>query len=521
MNDKLHDALNEISDKHLNEAETYQNRSRTPYWFAAVAALLIVAIGIGAIFGGSGIPGTTTGPIQLGSNPAIPTNAPTSPSTAPIHQTVPTLPQPSGVTPPEDLLLTNLVAAPKYPQMCKKPNNLDYGSDWQAYQAAEQAWRDSKKQQYNQPDGYADSLANFFFTSMAEFLQGEGNPTYSPLNVYMAMAMLAETTGGNSRQQILDLFGLETIEQLRQQASHVWNAHYCDDGETTLLMANSIWLDDFYSFHESTTGLLADHYFASSFSGDLGTAEMDAQLQAWLNANTGGLLKDQAQNVKLDPLTVFALASTVYFTAGWQDEFSVSKTKDDIFHCVDKDLTIPFMNQTFSQYTYYWGENFGAISLKLTGDNRMWLILPDEGYTVADILASDDYLRMTLAPGSWKNQMIYKINLSLPKFDVVSQQDLIPGMKNLGVTDVFNSEISDFSPMTDTPYLKVNQINHAARVAIDEEGCVAAAFTVMDNVSDGMPVELKEIDFILDRPFLFIVSSRDNLPLFSGIVNEP
>lgn len=524
MNDKLHDALNEISDKHLNEAETYKKPNHKPYWFAAVAALLIVAIGMGAILGGNGIPGTTTGPLQLASKPTSGIFRPSQPTHSPLPTapiTFPTLPQPSGVTPPELLELANLVAAPQYPKMAQKPNEMDYPGNWDAYNAANKAWRDNQKQQYNQPDGYADSLTNFFFASMAEFLQGGGNPTYSPLNVYMAMAMLAETTGSSSRQQILDLFGLETIEQLRQQASYVWNAHYNDDGETTLLMANSLWLDDFFSFHENTTNLLANHYFASTFHGDLGTAEMDAQLQAWLNANTGGLLKDQAQNVKLDPLTVFALASTVYFTAGWQDEFSVNKTKDDIFHCAHKDLTTPFMNQTFSQYTYYWGENFGAISLKLTGNNRMWLILPDEGHTVAEIMESDDYLRMTLAPGSWKNQMIYKINLSLPKFDVVSQKDLISGMKNLGVTDVFDSELSDFSPMTDTPYLKVNQINHAARVAIDEKGCVAAAFTVLAAPGAGMPVELKEIDFILDRPFLFIVSSRDNLPLFSGIVNEP
>ena len=181
----------------------------------------------------------------------------------------------------------------------------------------------------------------------------------------------------------------------------------------------------------------------------------------------------------------------------------------------------PFMNQTFTQYTYYWGENFGAISLGLTGNNKMWLILPDKGHTVEEILESDDYLRMTLEPGSWENQKVYKINLSLPKFDVVSQQDLIEGMKNLGVTDIFNSEISDFTPMTETPNLYLGQINHAARVAIDEEGCIAAAFTVIATYGTGMPADLKEIDFTLDRPFLFVVSSRDNLPLFAGVVNEP
>jgi hypothetical protein len=29
------------------------------------------------------------------------------------------------------------------------------------------------------------------------------------------------------------------------------------------------------------------------------------------------------------------------------------------------------------------------------------------------------------------------------------------------------------------------------------------------------------MDFTLDRPFLFCVESRDGLPLFAGIVNEP
>jgi serine protease inhibitor len=151
----------------------------------------------------------------------------------------------------------------------------------------------------------------------------------------------------------------------------------------------------------------------------------------------------------------------------------------------------------------------------------MWLILPDEGYTTTDILASEDYLRMTLNPGSWENKRTYKINLSLPKFDVVNQIDLIDGMKAMGVTDIFDDTISDFTPMTDTPMLYVDQINHAARVSIDEEGCIAAAFTVILAGQESMPPELEELDFILDRSFLFVVSSRDNLPLFAGVVNEP
>ncbi len=417
----------------------------------------------------------------------------------------------------------NLIAKPQYPQMARNPDYDDNSADIEAQKEAYLAWSTSQSQQYNQPEGYADSLTEFFADSMTEFLQGEGNPTYSPLNAYMAMAMLAETTDGNSRQQILDLFGVDTIEQLRQQASYVWNAHYSDDGQTTLLLANSLWLDNAYGFKKPTAQLLANYYFASSYSGDLGTKKMDQLLQNWLDENTGGLLKDQTENVKLNPQTVFSLVSTVYFSADWwTTRFYAGNTKESLFHAPNDDLLTFFMNQTFIKHTYYWADNFGAVSIGLSGENKMWLILPEEGYTTADVLSSNDYLEMTLNPEKWENQKIfYKIHLSLPKFDVTSQQDLIAGMKNLGVTDVFDSEISDFAPMTDTQGVYVSGINHAVRVAIDEKGCTAGAFTVIMQAGITKPLEEDEMDFVLDRPFLFVVSSRDNLPLFAGIINEP
>lgn len=474
------------------DAYTQKKRRVKPYWFAAVAAVLVLTICLSMFVGGNIIPGGTTGPVQIGSDPT------TDPNTQYV----------------------NLLAVPVYPEMATYPNYTDY-SDWEEYDQAYTAWRESQQLQYNQPNGYADSLKNFFHVSIAQFLQGEGNPTYSPVNVYLAMAMLAETTGGNSRQQILDLFGVDNIEQLRQQASNVWNAHYCQDGQTSMLLANSLWLNDQYTFRRSTADLLAERYYASSFSGDLGSDGMNKMLHDWLNENTGGLLKQQAENIYLDPETVFALASTVYFTASWKDEFSEQLTKDDIFHSPEGDLTVSFMNKTINHEMVYWGEHFKAMYLKLTGDNRMWLILPDEGYTVAQILESDDYLKMTMDPGAWEKKGVYMIHLSLPKFDVDHQMDLIQGMQAMGVTDIFDYRVSNFTPITETPSLYVSRINHAARVAIDEKGCVGAAFTVIQIDPGTAPGDGEEFRFVLDRPFLFVVSSRDNLPLFAGVVNEP
>lgn len=498
MNKKLNNALNEISDKHLAEAENYK-RNRRPLWVGAVAAVLALVIAISMI------------PIlrpdaNMESNPTGTTNS--TPNTTPNY-TFTTAPS----------YLRYCVAAPQYPQLVVIPDQSDYNNDYEAYDAAYKAWRESQKAQYNQPNGYADSLTPFFADSIRLLLSGEENSVYAPLNVYMALAMLAETTDGNSRQQILDLLGAESIEQLRQQATDVWNAHYAADGRSDLRLANALWLDESYDFH-GTPHVLAAYYYASTFHGDLGTQEMDEELRRWLNANTGELLYDQTQGLSMDPQTVFALTSTVYFAARWDGQFSEKNTKDGIFHAPGGNITTSFMNKSAYEIPYYWGSNFSAVSLELSGDNDMWLILPDEGVTMAEVLASDEYLQLILDPNGWENRVYGNmVHLSLPKFDVSSSMDLCGDMQALGITDVFDASVADFSALTNTPGLSVTAFRHAARVAIDEEGVVGAAYTVI--MAAGAVPPDGEIYFTLDRPFLFVVSSQDHLPIFAGTVMEP
>lgn len=69
--------------------------------------------------------------------------------------------------------------------------------------------------------------------------------------------MLAELIGGESRQQILDLVGANSVEELRSQANAVWNAQYQNDGATTTILASSLWLNEEVSFVPETMNLLA------------------------------------------------------------------------------------------------------------------------------------------------------------------------------------------------------------------------------------------------------------------------
>ena len=128
-----------------------------------------------------------------------------------------------------------------------------------------------------------------------------------------------------------------------------------------------------------------------------------------------------------------------------------------------------------------------------------------------------------LSRSDWENGKFLTVNLSLPKFDVSSDFDLAAGLKTLGVTDVFDETLADFTPSIENSEgsIALSRAEHAARAAIDEEGVTAAAaYTVMMETSAAMPPD-EEIDFTLDRPFIFAITSQDGLPLFIGIVNNP
>ena len=421
-----------------------------------------------------------------------------------------------------------LLAAASYPEMAPYPNEMAYVNektgefDSEGFDAVYTAWREDRQAQYSQPAGYAQGLNTFFQAGIPAFLAAENtNAVCSPLNLYIALAMLAEVTAGETRQQVLDLLNVAEIDALRTQAGHVWNAHYCADSATTSILANSVWMDSGLTYDASVLQTLADQYYASAFQGDLGSEEMDKLLQDWINEQTGGLLEEQAQNLHMDPATVFALASTIYYRAKWRNEFWEENNTEALFHSPHGDVPATYMNKTLTYGPYYWGADFGAVSLGLEDGSQMWLILPDEGKTPQDLLASGYALDLILGnPYESENQKSLRVNLSLPKFDIVSDLNLNDSLKSLGISHVFDPESAEFSLIQSQDSCWLDSVEHAARVAIDEEGVTAAAYTVMMAAGAGRPPE-DEMDFILDRPFLFIITSRDNLPLFAGVVNQP
>ena len=88
-------------------------------------------------------------------------------------------------------------------------------------------------------------------------------------------------------------------------------------------------------------------------------------------------------------------------------------------------------------------------------------------------------------------------------------------------TDALDPQVSDFTPITEEiDNLYLSSAEHAAMVEIDEQGIKGAAYVDFGLLGGGIPKEREEIDFILDRPFIFVVYSSDGSVLFEGIVRN-
>ena len=466
----LFDAVTNLPDKYVKEAK----KRKIPRWTAAVAAVLTAVILLG-IFFGSGV--------DLGRG---------------------------GV---------QVLAAAEYPQMTAYPNEQKYIKwngefDDEAFQPVYDRWRDDLNA-LRPEEGFADGLETYFPTAARALLSGQGSRVCSPLNVYMALAMLAEITDGDTRQEILAALGSDDLEDLRTQAKAVWRSVYRQDGAVNSVLANSLWLNEGSSFRQETVDLLAENYYASVYRGEMGSDGLNQALRDWLDEQTGGLLKNATKSARFSPDTVLALASTVYFQSKWKEEFSKSKTQEDIFHGLSGDTSVDFLRSDGAD-TYYWGEGFAAYGKLLESGGTMWFFLPDEGVTPEDLLAGEAVFTLAADSDRWEDQTRLIVHVSIPKFDIFQQQTLTDALETMGISKVFDLGQADFSPISDND-LYLSQADHAARLIIDEEGVTAAAYTLMEAAGAARPPE-EEVDFRLDRPFLTMVTSRDGLLLFAGIV---
>lgn len=362
----------------------------------------------------------------------------------------------------------------------------------------------------------------FFSKTIRTFLkdQKSKNNVFSPISLYLALSIAAEISDGNTRRQILDLLAQENIDTLRTYAGSVLAKNHIDDERAKCIFATSLWTNNNFEYKKGTAENIADKYNSAVFSGDPASIEYNKKLQNWLNEKTGGLLTNYISNIEMSPEMAIFLASTVYFCGRWKNKFNKNLTQENIFYTPTGDKKCDFMNDE-RRCNYFWGSNFTAINLYFILNGEIRLILPNKGVSPEEILNDDEAVDFMLHTEHYANEKYVLADISVPKFDISTDIDLGSGLRELGISDIFDGKESDFSPLFEnSENIFLSGIKQDTRILIDEEVCKAASITG-GMVLGALPEKQEPLKIVFDRPFLFEIMSENELPLFVGIVNDP
>ena len=402
-----------------------------------------------------------------------------------------------------------------------RPEQDDFDTP-EEYRAAFDAYIDLLNRREEVAISSLAGLNEFLAATTAGYMSGTTeNRVYSPINAFLALAALAEVTGGESRQQILDTLNAPDMDTLRSRVEALWEAVYEDDKNEICQLGSSLWLNKYLSYHQETLDNVAQYHYTSVFQKNLSRRSAGRALGTWVDNQTGGLLKSNTTKMEFPEKAVLTLVSTVYLQSKWSKQFRESNNTRNTFHAPGGDIDATFMN-TRDQSYYFWTEDYGASYRWLKNGCKMWFFLPDPGKSVEDVLADGEYLELLL-PQAQKDENRSKhvyVNWAVPKFDISSSADLSESFKACGITDIFDLETANFTAITaDTPVF-VTGVNQSARVIIDEEGVKAASYIEIPGAGAAAPPE-DEVDMVLDRPFVFVIATSEGVPVLTGVVNQP
>lgn len=402
--------------------------------------------------------------------------------------------------------LNYAIAAPEYPRKIRFED-----------------FEEKRKRIEDIDDEFLTNVKDFSYESASMILKEQDintNNLYSPISLYMALAMMAESALGDTKQEILDVIHMDDSSMIDEETGKLFRKLYFHNEIGKLNLANSLWLNKDIKFNKELLDKLASDYYSYSFRVDFTDKDTSKKIGDWISENTGGRLGYNPQDFITDSEQVMILLNTIYFYDEWVDRFNTDKTEEDTFYLADSGtVKCDFMNMTYGSHGYVKADGYTSSYLAFKNGYRMVFILPDEGVFPTEIISDPKRLSEAFDSISSEKRQTGKVIFKIPKFNYKVQLDLCESMRILGVKSAFDINTADFTPLSQTKPLYISDVKQSAAISIDEKGCEAAAFTQIDYAGSARPEGMAEM--ILDRPFIFGIIDIDGCPLFIGIINNP
>ena len=306
---------------------------------------------------------------------------------------------------------------PTYPEFPQFPQQPEDGpdADWDSYYNAYDEYYSAVMELRSGgiPEGTRFALSDFAAKSTPLALAGqEGkNAAYSPASLWAALAMLVPCAQGDSQAQLLSALGVAGQRELTDQVGRLWKGLYTNDGVSSLILSNSVWLNDAQEgdYVQSTLDTLGRDYFAGVYTTPMGTAGANQAITDWISKETGGLIGRDGPVVETAPDTLLLLASSLYYKAAWLEPFDASQTQaGDFTTAAGNTVSADFMHASKAG-SFLKRDGYQAAALE-TQLGEMFFVLPEEG-TAPETLLNDPNFLSSLSSGAADVQYLSLIHI--------------------------------------------------------------------------------------------------------------
>ncbi len=351
----------------------------------------------------------------------------------------------------------------------------------------------------------------------------EENIMISPLSISVALAMAYNGADGATKTEMektLKLNGL-TTEEINNSYKLLIAALQSIDEDVVFELANAIFYTSNFVVKPAFINDNQNYYDAKVDALNFNSPAAIEKINGWVAEKTHDKIEKIIES--LSPNDRMVLLNAIYFNGIWSVEFDEDGTKMHNFKKKDGTNKEVAMMKKEDKLEYTSNSLFQAVKLPYgNGQYNMFVLLPEVGKNSEDVInemSADNWL-------SWNGNFELKehVVVTMPRFKYEFEMQINDVLKKMGMQKAFNSQLSDFTKISDDKDLFISSVIHKSFIDVNETGTEAAAVTsiTFTTTSIGPGDQVQKIYFTVDKPFVFAITEKDtDAILFIGEVQNP
>ena len=284
--------------------------------------------------------------------------------------------------------------------------------------------------------------------------------------------------------------------------------NYLDDKSSQKKISNSLWLKNNFDTNENFVNVLESKYYSDFYSVDFTNNQTIENIAKWVNFNTKDFLEKTSKDYEYlnNSLTYLTLINTIYFKCAWY--YNSSLETKETFNGLNSSKNVDYFYKS-AKGTFLKQDQYLIFNDTFVSKDKVYYILPNENVNLKDLMTDEKTLN-EITDFIKNNNVDKNIVYKAPEFDMKYSDEFV---EKLGKIDYSLNDIK-LDNIVLNENLTISQVVQGNRIVFSKNGVEAASETNVGSFGDS--VELPDLNVVLNRPFMFIITDSQNTPLFTG-----